>query len=343
MDMPDGLAKEITFCRAEQFVAFLASGELRSSTWVFRGQSRSEWELQSSLERFACSMKPLCMPEAVERHHLQEFRRQAIHYTNNCPNDEDLLGWLALMRHHGSPSRLLDFSRSPYVAAFFAAEEAARDDTVTIWAIDARELKHLSAWVLRDELCVDYIDIGKRCIEHPTTFSLCDPQVFSRLIGEIGTHALVPWGGPIARVVLPVEPQPASERMLLQQGLFLFPTSLQSGFPECLSNVLRYASKWIDGGVPRERVVRHAESINGGCSIATDKYIPQKRPLLYKLVLNPPAHQHLLRELHRMGLSYASLAPGLDGLSRSLVTVSKIRAICTTPNQSTDSEFGASL
>ena len=38
------------------------------------------------------------------------------------------LEWLALMQHYGTPTRLLDFTRSPYVACYFALEELPRTD-----------------------------------------------------------------------------------------------------------------------------------------------------------------------------------------------------------------------
>jgi hypothetical protein len=337
LDTHNGLAEEVVFHDAEQFVVFLASERLRSSTWVFRGQSNADWPLESSLERFASTMAQPRMAESIESHHLHEFRRRASHYTEVYPEHDNLLEWLALMRHHGSPSRLLDFSRSPYVAAFFAAAEAARNDTVALWAIDARELRFLSAWALTGELCVDYVEIGKQCLENPA-YSLSGPQVFSRLIGGMDAHALVPRTGPIPNVVFPIEPQSMSERMLLQKGLFLFPTSLEWGFNRSLKSLLAYASRRIEEGTPQERVLRNS----GGVRVS-GKYIPEKRTLVYKLILTPAAHPHVLRELHRMGLSYASLTPGLDGLGRSLITVSKIRANCIPPGHGPDFDFDAGL
>jgi len=43
------------------------------------------------------------------------------------------------MQHHGAPTRLLDFSWSPYVAAFFALEAATRDSAV--WAVNSGNLQ----------------------------------------------------------------------------------------------------------------------------------------------------------------------------------------------------------
>jgi hypothetical protein len=47
-------------------------------------------------------------------------------------------GYLAHVRHHGFPSPLLDWSRSPYIAAFFAFRAAVRANCVAIYAFIER-------------------------------------------------------------------------------------------------------------------------------------------------------------------------------------------------------------
>lgn len=97
------------------------------STPLFRGQSNSSWNLQTTLERFTNrtfdehdyyrtirGVKPAVVSLTQKEWDLPEFREDRI---VPVPTGYEFMVYL---RHHGFPSPLLDWTRSPYVAAFFA-------------------------------------------------------------------------------------------------------------------------------------------------------------------------------------------------------------------------------
>jgi hypothetical protein len=196
---------------AEDFFQRLLCDPLSSHAWAFRGHAASAWHLQPSLERHAARKK--IGPMKAEQFVTRQFKRAA-HQYNREVQDDDELEWLALMRHHGAPTRLLDWTKSPYVAAFFATADAAENDSCAVWAIDAFHLASVAHRVI-SELnpdCRLYFswDLGRSAIFRP---------VFMQR-----------YPTPEYALVAPVYPSRANERVTVQQGLFLCPCSLDFGF-----------------------------------------------------------------------------------------------------------------
>lgn len=106
----------------------------RYRSWAFRGQIRESWPLLSSLSRYLIpfGVRREAWPEQETRV-LRIFQRKAHLLLRRLPAEGDALEWLALMQHYGAPTRLLDFSWSPFVAAFFALERATED--AALWAL----------------------------------------------------------------------------------------------------------------------------------------------------------------------------------------------------------------
>src|ERR1039457_512358 len=115
-------------------------------SWCFRGQRDAGWRLHTSLDRAVLVEhesqnsrgQRYLDRETAGRDLLFRFQQRAHQYIHNLPGRDDLASWFALMQHHGVPTRLLDWSRSPYVALYFALEEEPKeqDRRSAIWAID---------------------------------------------------------------------------------------------------------------------------------------------------------------------------------------------------------------
>ena len=94
--------------------------DIRFRSWAFRGQSDATWPLLSSLSRYLFKRRihPDAWPQQESRI-LRIFKRKAHLFLPNPPSEDDSFEWLSIMQHHGIPIRLLDFTWSPHVAAFF--------------------------------------------------------------------------------------------------------------------------------------------------------------------------------------------------------------------------------
>jgi len=107
---------------------------------VFRGQGDSDWELKTTLERNRCehmlfrdyymlissSLGPEVKTFAgvdvptYDRENCVPFMKPGLLYEIGDVFPIEIYRYMAYLRHFGFPSPFLDWSRSPFVAAFFA-------------------------------------------------------------------------------------------------------------------------------------------------------------------------------------------------------------------------------
>jgi hypothetical protein len=115
--------------------------------YVFRGHASTYLTLCPSIAREgrtrACTPDQLLRLEArldeeAERHrHLHGAEPPAL---VNLLHSK-LYNW-AMMRHHGGPSRVLDWTASPFVALYFAVRDHYEDDG-ELWWVDHREVDRI--------------------------------------------------------------------------------------------------------------------------------------------------------------------------------------------------------
>jgi hypothetical protein len=92
------------------------------NSFIFRGQANANWSLQSSLERIVGNKWSAEQATIFEDYSLSQFQSKFHLYDTENVQPTSKLAWLSAMQHYGVPTRLLDFTESPYVALYFALE-----------------------------------------------------------------------------------------------------------------------------------------------------------------------------------------------------------------------------
>jgi len=101
--------------------------------YIYRGHRVFDWNLETSVERNEKRRRKIAIPvQNLEREIIYHYRRTAHQYLRRVPADSDTVEWLSVLQHYGAPTRFLDFSKSFWIALFFAVEDA--DSDCAIWA-----------------------------------------------------------------------------------------------------------------------------------------------------------------------------------------------------------------
>lgn len=114
-----------------------ALNELPNS-FVYRGHADSRWRLESSLERVLGENWSAERARKLEDYSLELFNSKFHLYDKENKSPTSKLAWLSLMQHYGVPTRLIDFTESPYVALYFALEayDPASGTDLAVFAFD---------------------------------------------------------------------------------------------------------------------------------------------------------------------------------------------------------------
>jgi hypothetical protein len=252
--------------------------DLPKNEWLFKGLL-DEWVLDTTIERqcrkWKINLKHL--PQ-IEFKLMRDFQRK---YPDTAPKPEpkeDYLWWLALMQHHGAPTRLLDWTYSPYVASYFAFEYALlqgnNNSKAAICAVNRKgwfdiESKSIVEKILEDENCEDKDFFRKLQASEPNTFK---PLLMKKERKRPFLCVLNPWR--------------LNQRLAIQQGVFMIPGDISKPFMENM--------RGMDGWDNKNKLVKYV--------VESDIKEIEK----------------VLSELYAMNMSRNTLFPGLDGYAASL-------------------------
>ncbi|MEX2262030.1 MAG: FRG domain-containing protein [Bryobacteraceae bacterium] len=228
--MPEPVPYKVV--RVESWEAFLdLITDSPYSNWAFRGQREEFWPLLTTISRHFrdFQIEPEVWPQQEERI-LRIFKRKAHHFLTHPPDSDDEFQWLALMKHHGAPTRLLDLTWSPYVAAFFALERCVGE--AAVWALNPSQISLLERQTVR-----------KKRIIRPRKMDL-------RLRGNYRRYYLQ---GQIPFLHVG-EPQAMNLRLIAQSGTFAIPGILTESMEEILSGYPDPENTLVKFILPSEKV-----------------------------------------------------------------------------------------
>ncbi|TGK51149.1 FRG domain-containing protein [Leptospira kanakyensis] len=205
----------------DELNAKLSELETYASFWVFRGEADQNWELKTSIDRASEKIPRLPFSELESIWQINKTRR--IYPEIKDINPTDYLEILSFLQHHGVPTRLLDFTRSPYLALYFSFEDLdQKSEYTTIYGFNAAffRSKFYECIKKQEDHFTKEIDYN---FYKEDLINWGNIEYFPRLYNEIINPDNIDF-------VLPVEPDVFNQRIFVQQGLFFLQGSTQKSF-----------------------------------------------------------------------------------------------------------------
>lgn len=261
--------------------------------FLFRGQGDSAWGLTSSLERSINKFYPYNIDSMLtygeEKQLLKEFIWKYPLYSNATPEASDLVEWLTIMQHYGAPTRLIDITRSIFVAVYFALADTVFDHS-SIWSINKIVLN-------RPIMEAFFAAHQTNTVAHEVLEKEILQQANDILGGEVSLKTLKPH-------IYYINPRLANERLARQQGAFLMPADITKPFAAHLKSYYMGEPQTISF----HELIRYAQAAK----------FKQTDITILKINIPRELNLEIVKYLRAMNITSEMLFPGLDGLCRSL-------------------------
>lgn len=219
----------------------------------FRGHADADWKLETTLERFT---KKTSWAQEQYFKTIRDIRPAVVSIAErNWDIPEKFEGgrpyplgyeFMVYLRHHGFPSPLLDWTRSPYVAAFFAfrSQEKRKSDEVAIYFY----IEHFKSQECFDGTSPTIYGLGPYAVTHKRHYSQqCEYSICQRRVDssryEYSSHEIAALagntagGGPVTKYVLPVSERAKALSVLQRMNITAFSLF---GSEESLMETLAY-------------------------------------------------------------------------------------------------------
>lgn len=213
----------VTVTSWAEFVAVVETNFLDWPEYIYRGQRDSQWPLRSKFDREfirastvlnetdpghglnerdrdlveqAAPATALDPREKVLNRHLERFQRSCVGRRGPTPRTLSPDEWWSLGQHFGLATPLLDWSRSIYVACFFALQEVeqSRSEQRAVWAF---------SWIGLREILINMPKNYHASDETLATIELLEPLLDEngRLLSQSGLFTRTPNGEDIEEFI----------------------------------------------------------------------------------------------------------------------------------------------
>jgi hypothetical protein len=247
------------------------------SPYVFRGMDVASWELLTSFQRLPKG--PGARSDVIEHSLIRSFRKYA---TAGAFDEKSEWYVLAVAQHNGLPTRVLDWTASPFVGAHFACgDDTYKKEPGAIWCLNAEILREINeATFVKHRLPTKSSSKSRRRNSGPVSLRgiawVYDTRLLERSFADLSALDSTYSRGPL---LLLWEPPSLDSRIANQSGLLSImntSTESQNDF------LLRQSNTYPD--------------------------------LVVRIVIDAKAKSEIRDMLDQSGISERTMFPGLPGL-----------------------------